>query len=297
LYAVLGANTAVSGDYSSALQQLQTAQQATPPASKENLEAAKADQERVQKFLTDFRKSFAPFPIAPKVDDREFVEHLQLILRQFAAEVTNAGVQVPPDYSFSFSQQKQMVSFSPECIGPWMQELEEIKLILNILCAAKINYLEKIQRVPACADDTSGDDCIYTSSVSNQWGMVTPYEVTFRGFSTEVASVLAGFADSSNCFLVKYLDVKPSRTPLPQVFAPQQQQQQQRYMPAPEFNPYMPEEGDRPTRGFRRPMQRQPAPLLMAGPAPPTPPETILQETPLYITLVVNAVKLNKPEH
>ena len=85
LYAALSANAGLSGDYSSALQQLQQLQQANPPATKENIQAAKADQERVRQFLGDFRKSFAPFPIAPKVDDRGFVEHLQLTLRQFAA--------------------------------------------------------------------------------------------------------------------------------------------------------------------------------------------------------------------
>jgi hypothetical protein len=43
-------------------------------------------------------------------------------------------------------------------------------------------------------------------------------------------------------------------------------------------------------------MQQQPTPLEMAAPAAPAPPETILQELPLYITIVVDAVKL-KPEH
>jgi hypothetical protein len=298
LYKVLGANAGVSSDYSSTLQELQAAQQVTPPATKENIQAAKADQERVRQFLGDFRKSFAPFPIAPKVDDRGFVEHLQLTLRRFAAAATNAGVQLPADYAFSFSQQRQKVSFASECIGPWMQELEDINLILRILFEAKINYLEQIQRVPACADDNYGDDCLYTSAVSNQWGVVTPYKVTFRGFSTEVASVLAGFADSSNCFLVKYVNVTPSKAPLPPVVMPQQQQQQQRYMPATDYNPYMGDDGDRPGRGTRgRSMQRQQGPVLMGAPAAPTPPETILQETPLYITIVVDAVQLKTTEH
>jgi hypothetical protein len=295
----LGANSGVSADYASALQQLQTQQQATPPATKENVQAAKADQERVRQFLGDFRRSFAPFPTAPKVDDRQFVEHLQWILREFAAGATNAGVQLPADYAFSFSQQRQKVSFSSDCIGPWMQELEEIRLILHILFAAKINYLEQIQRVPVCADDISGEDCLNTITVSNQWGTVTPYKVTFRGFSTEVASVLSGFAVSSNCFLVKYVNVTPSREPLPQVAPPpQQQQQQQRYMPPPEYNPYMSEEGGgRGGRYRERRMPQQAAPIVMAAPAAPAPPETILQETPLYITIVVDAVKLKMPEH
>ncbi|HUD45796.1 MAG TPA: Amuc_1100 family pilus-like protein [Candidatus Baltobacteraceae bacterium] len=297
LYQVVGANAAVSGDYSSTLQQLQSAQAATPPATKENIDAAKADQQRVQQFLVDFRKSFAPFPTAPKVDDRGFVEHLQLILRQFSLDATNSGVQLPPDYAFGFAQEKQKVSFSPECIGPWMQQLEEIRLILRILYTAKINYLTQIQRVPVCADDfSSGDDVLNTTSVSNQWGVVSPYKVTFRGFSTEVASVLAGFAGSTNCFLVKYLYVTPSREPLPQIIEVQQQPQMT-YMPQPEYNPYSEGEGIRHGRGFRdRPQPRQPGEVLLAAPAAPTPPETILRETPLYVTIVVDAVNLKTPD-
>jgi len=296
LYTALGANTTVSGDYESTLEQLKTAQQATPAPTKENIQAAKADQERVRTFLGDFRKSFAPFPTAPKADDREFVQHLQLTLREFVADATNAGVELAPNCSFSFSAQKSSVTFSSECIGPWMQEMEDIRLILHILFQCKINYFEQIQRVPACMDDNSGDDCIPTGSVSNQWGTVTPYKVTFRGFSTEVANVLAAFANSSNCFVVKVVNITPSRAPLPQVVMPQQQEQ--RYMQAPEYNPYTTDDGERPRRGYRtRSVQRESGPMLMSAPAGPAPPVTILQETPLYVTVVVDAVKLNLTEH
>ncbi len=299
LTTILAANAGVNGDYTSALDQLHTAQQATPPPSKENIQAAKADQERVHEFLGSFRKAFAPFPIVATTDDRGFVEHLQLTLRQFAAEATNAGVQLPPDYGFSFAQQRQKVSFPPDCIPTWMQELEEVKMILRILYTAKINYLEQIQRVPACPDDISGDDCLNTTSISNRWGMVTPYKVSFRGFSTEVASVLAGFADSSNCFLVKYVDVRPSNAALPPVPTPTAPMPQQRYMPPPEYPQFSPEEGgERPSRGYRgRPIQRQPEQGQMLMPTGPAPPETILQETPLYITVVVDVVKLKASEH
>jgi hypothetical protein len=297
LFSVLGANSGVKSDYDSTLTQLETAQKANPPATKENIEAAKADGERVGQLLVNFRKSFGPFPIAPKVDDRGFVEHLQLILRQFGAEATNAGVRLPPDYAFSFSQQLHHVSFSSECIGPWMQELEEIKLILRILYAAKINYLEQIQRVPACNDDLSGDDCLNATSVSNQLGVIAPYKITFTGFSTEVASVLTGFAVATNYFVVKYLNITPSRAPLPVVSTPTAPTMQQRYIPPPDYGQYTLEDGERPGRGSRgRPMSRQPVPAQAAAPAGPTPPETILQETPLYVTLVVDAVKLKMPE-
>ncbi len=294
---VLGANQGISSEYSSTVDQVQTLQKATPPPTKENIDAAKADQKRVEQFLTTFKKAFAPFPTAPTVDDRGFVEHLALMLRQFGMEATNNGVQLPNDYYFSFSEQRQNVRFSAECLDPLMQEMEEVKIILRILYAAKINYLENLQRIPACQDDNSGEDCLYTSSISNQWGLVTPYKVTFRGFSTEVASVLMGFADSSNCFVVKYLNVRPSFAPLPQVSDTEPAAQQQMYMqPQYAAPPPMDDEGGegRSRRNYRRqmPQQMMPTQPEATGPAPP---ETILRETPLYVTMVVDVVKLNAP--
>jgi hypothetical protein len=69
------------------------------------------------------------------------------------------------------------------------------------------------------------------------------------------------------------------------------------YMPQPEYNPYSEGEGIRHGRGFRdRPQPRQPGEVLLAAPAAPTPPETILRETPLYVTIVVDAVNLKTPD-
>jgi hypothetical protein len=297
LHAALNAKADVSSKYTETQQQLKTEQDTKPPATPENIEAAKADQERVRTFLADFRKSFAPFPTAPKVDEKGFVEHLQITLRQFTAEATNSGVQLPPDYNFSFSQERLHMAFSAECIATWMQEIEQIKVILHILFDCKINYLESIQRVPACQDDTAGEDIIQAAPGSNTWGVVMPYRVAFRGFSTEVASVLAAFADSSNCFIVKYVNVTQSKAPLPQVTestpAPSATQ---RYVAQSDYsNPYLEGGGDE-RRRYRRPMPQQQQ-VVMAAPPGPALPDTILQEIPLYVTIVVDAVSLKTSEH
>ncbi|HEX3720197.1 MAG TPA: Amuc_1100 family pilus-like protein [Verrucomicrobiae bacterium] len=297
LFSALSANTAVSDDYTTKSGQLKTLADAKPPVTTTNIQLAIADQTRVKDFLGDFRKAFAPFPTPPKVDDPGFVEYLQRSLKGFAAEATNNGVQLPQDYAFSFSQQKDKVSFTPECVGPWMQELQEMKAILHIVFGAKINYFQEIQRPPACSDDNNGNDVLSAASISNTWGSVTPYKVTFRCFSQEIANVLAGFADSSNCFIVKYVNVTQSKEALPQLAAlAPAQVQQPIYFQRPQYNPNG-GSGRYGPRGMREPyVQRSQAPILMAAPAAPTPPQTILQETPLFVTIVVDAVKLKPPE-
>ena len=46
--------------------------------------------------------------------------------------------------------------------------------------------------------------------MTNDAQIVTPYIIAFRGFSRDLAAVLQGFAQASNCFVVKTLNVTPS---------------------------------------------------------------------------------------
>ena len=126
------------------------------------------------------------------MNDQGFVEHLTLMERQFANEASNVrAVQFPTDYHFTFNGEQKKVKFSAECLDPLMQEMEEVNMILRLLYASKINYLGGFNAViPACQDDNDGQDILFTSSISNQWGLVTPYKISFPAwFSTEVASV------------------------------------------------------------------------------------------------------------
>jgi len=115
-----------------------------PFSSTENIEAAKADQTHIRMFLANFRKRFEPFPAPPSEDERGFETYLKDSLIQFRAEATNAGVQLPPDYAFSFSGLIGRLNYPVGNIAPWMQQLEEIGAILNILYEAKINYPRRL---------------------------------------------------------------------------------------------------------------------------------------------------------
>jgi hypothetical protein len=59
--------------------------------------------------------------------------------------------------------------------------------------------------VPANPDDLSGPatDYLNTPATTNELAIITPYEISFRSFSPELAGVLAGFAQSRYGFIVK----------------------------------------------------------------------------------------------
>jgi len=303
LYSALNANTGLSDDYAQTFSNYQAVQQKTPYPSTENIQAAKTDEAHVRMFLADFRKRFEPFPAPPVEDQRGFKTYLEDSLVQFRAAATNAGVQVPADYSFSFSGLIGKLTYPPGNIGPWMQQLEEISTILNILYNAKINYLSGLQRAPVSPEDNGNGDCLTTPIVTNQWGIVTPYKITFGGFSAEIAAVLDGFARSSNCFIIKAIDVQADPS-APQTTAPQATTSQQqpavaalgpRYANA-TANPLKPRAG---IPGTKPGLATSSSASVASGSVATVygPPVTILSEKRLLITLLVEVVKLKALEH
>jgi hypothetical protein len=61
-------------------------------------------------------------------------------------------------------------------------------------------------------DDLKGPQSDYLdasiTAVTNELAVLTPYELTFRCFSTELAGVLAGFANSPHGFIIKTVNVE-----------------------------------------------------------------------------------------
>jgi hypothetical protein len=188
-----------------------------------------------------------------------------------------------------------------------MEELQEIDAILTILYRAKVNYLAGLQRVPVSVDDSGTGDLLTAATVTNQWGVVTPYKITFRGFSAELAAVMDGFARSSNCFIIQALAVAPDTSVQPSMTQPGPEQPVYTYAPRPQYpNPY----AQNPYMGMNRERGRGEPPWMRSIPPPVAQPlavapsaaagpsvVTILSENPLLITLSINVVELKASEH
>jgi len=90
-------------------------------------------------------------------------------------------------------------------------QLGDIKAICDVLFAAKINTLYSLRRSRVSDDDSKGpqSDYLELSPVTNDLAVLVPYEVTFYGFSAEIAAVLSGFANEPHGFIVTTLNVEP----------------------------------------------------------------------------------------
>jgi hypothetical protein len=303
LYKSLGDNAGVSDDYKTTLSSLQDLQQKSPYPSKENVQAAKADRDRVHKFLADFTKRFEPFPAPVLTDEKGFQAYLDDTLVRFRSQAQDAGVLLPEDFEFAFGGLAGKLTYPPENIGPWMQQMEEIGSILNVLYQAKINALLALGRVPVSPDDTGSG--LASAPVTNQWGVVTPYQITFRGFSAEIGAVLEGFARSSHCFIVRSLVINPDTTVQPMTEETAQPQgavnwapQYRSPAPTPRFDRYGPGDRHGPPNFTRQAPRYVQSPVYSyAAPAAPAGPVTILSENPLSVTITVDVIKLKASEH
>jgi hypothetical protein len=179
----------------------------------DNITIARDQQKEVKALIDKVRGRFQrmePVPEGEKVTEAEFSSALSLTVAQLLRDATNNSVTVPPNFNFSFTAEKGQLQFNPNSLRPLSAQLGEVKAIANILLGAKINAIDYFRRERVCAEDNAGPQTEYLEkkSITNELAVVTPYEVTFRCFSAELASVLAGFSSSPFGVVVKTINVE-----------------------------------------------------------------------------------------
>lgn len=186
----------------------------------DNIAAAKKQQQELGTFIKEARRFFQRIPAIPdepKVTSQDFTAALRTTISRLQKEATNASVILRPDYAFSFEAQKPRVTFAAGSLEPLSVQLGEVKSICDVLFQAKINSLDNIRRSRVSSDDSSGPQTDYLDAkpVTNELAVLTPYEVTFRCFSPELAAALSGFASSPHAFLIKTINIEAASTNAP----------------------------------------------------------------------------------
>jgi hypothetical protein len=284
----------------------------------DNIKIAKDQQQELRDYIRKTQPYFQLCPAIPqpesgKLTSQEFSSALSRTIDQMQRDAARASVVLPPSdsknnsYSFSFAAQKESLAYLPGSLGPLSAQLGEVKAICAVLFAAKVNSLDNLRRERVSDDDLKGPQTDYLSdkSVTNELAVLSPYELSFRCFSSELAAVLAGFA-SSPCgmIIVKAINVESA----PAVAASNE--------PAPPpmayANPPPPRAAPTPRpednfaarygmRGGRPRPSPQPA-QVYAQPPPTAPPANkgglplVLDEKQLKVTLMLNVVKPAPPK-
>jgi hypothetical protein len=205
-------------DIYSTLKNLQM-QQPSPGNEKiNNTEIARKQQKEMDAWIVSAAKHFQAVPAIPSgpVTSEAYASALRRTIDQLQREADAASVVLPPKYDFSFSVQRPRVQFSAESLGPLASQLGEVKAISEALFSARVNALDSIQRIRVSEGDMTGPqgDYINNLATTNDLAVITPYVVTFRSFTPELARVISAFATSSNAFLIKQINVVPANAAL-----------------------------------------------------------------------------------
>jgi hypothetical protein len=187
----------------------------------DNIKAAKEQQKELRAYIQKAHQYFQhcppiPVPESSKLTSQEFSSALSRTLDQMQRDATKASVALPPKdasgqtYSFSFAAQRERLDYARGSLEPLSVQLAEVKAICTVLFQARVNSLDNIRRERVSDDDLKGPQTDYLpeKSVTNELTVLSPYEVTFRCFSSELAAVLAGFATSPCGLLVKTINVE-----------------------------------------------------------------------------------------
>ena len=183
----------------------------------DNIKAAGEQEQQLLQWIQETKQYFQPIPSVPdpadgEITDARFAGARDHTLSQLQMEAAGASVTVPPQYGFSFEAERTLVKFTPGSLDALAQQLGEVKEICEVLYVARINSLDGVRRVRVSNDDASGPQSDYLDQTitTNDLAVFTPYEVTFRCFSQDLAGVLSSFASSPHGFIVKGINVQPA---------------------------------------------------------------------------------------
>lgn len=256
-------------------------------AKVDNIKLAREQQKEIREVLGKASEYFQVPPAIPSptnINSSQFTAALRETINQLSREAAGVSVQLPPDFKFSFSQQIRLLTFARGSLEPLAAQLGEVKALCDVLINAKVNSLDGIQRSRVSPDDAAGPqtDYIQLASVTNDLAVLTPYQITFRSFSHEIAQVLAGFANSPYGFIVRGINVEPAAATV---------------LEQPGTAPggaatYTPVAPPRPVSMFAAPSRPATTPGYTAPPGARGGIQTALNEKQLRITLLVQVVKL-----
>lgn len=277
-----------------------------------NIQIAREHQKQLRDFLEKAGARFVrvpPIPDSSQITTEEFASQLNRTIDKLQHDAVASGVALPPKYNFTFESIKRRVTFSTNSLPVLAVQLGEVKAICDILLRARIHSLDNLRRERVCVEDspeTVPSDYLDQQSITNELAVLTPYEITFRCFSSEFAGVLGGFASSPHCFLISHIDVGPVAAAVPEGF----------YSPegyAPSITPGYPGRAMIPEETYRPMPPGYAGPFYERGPyargpetgvtAPMPAPGTgraglqpVLDETLFRVVLRVYVVKLNLPK-
>ncbi len=172
-----------------------------------NIELAKLENTRLADFSARVTSYLAPANVPTNLDNLNFSIRLNESISKMRIDAAKANVVLPitNGYWFTFASQKSAVEYKG--IENMAAQLYDVEGIIKILYDARVHSIAQLKRPPATPDEPNNGDFLTRNAKTNEAAIVTPYEVTFTGFSSELGRVMQGLANATNCFVVRTVGV------------------------------------------------------------------------------------------
>ena len=183
-----------------------------PFPSRNNIDLAKAETERLRQEAAKSRKYFTPIPVE-KMTGVPFRSFRDLTLDGLRKAATAADTKLPSlNYAFSFSAQNSQTQFTPGTFPLIPEQMAEVKAISEILFKASVKQISNIRRARVSDEDakTGGTDYLTLGIMTNAEAQVvtSPYEVSFYSFSANLAQIMTAFGTAPFGAVVKAIQVE-----------------------------------------------------------------------------------------
>lgn len=242
-----------------------------------NIALATNEYARLKGFADSLKGYLAAGDLPKDLDNKTFRALLDKSITEMQLDAQRNNVTLPiTNYWFTFQNQRSSVEFKG--LEALASQLGDIKAISSILINARVQSIVYLKRPRASDDDSGYSDYVDRKAQTNDWAVVTPYEITFQGFSGDLARVSAGLANAKQCFIIRTVAVdKAPVAPTPSS--------------APPMNPAMMQMTSRYGAGYGGRSFGGPQAMPIA-PQPARGLNTLLDENKLRFTLQLDSVRV-----
>lgn len=178
-----------------------------------NIKAVKEEAARVQKLATSLKDVLKPVEVPPAADTYALKLLIETTISDLKKEAEAAGVNLPDRYAFTFQKLRELPQIETNKLPKLATQVAQISTLARVLFDAKVHSLDVLRR-PSVLKEESGSEFLTKGAITNKFGMIrAPYELSFRAFSSELASVLRKIAALDHCISIKTINIDPTSLP------------------------------------------------------------------------------------
>ncbi|MGB0582152.1 MAG: hypothetical protein ACPGVU_20855 [Limisphaerales bacterium] len=191
---------------------------ATPYPSPETIAKVDNDALKVEGFSKEAESLFA-YEKPRRRQPQKFKVHLINSLVALHTEATNHNVRLPVgvDFNFTFSHLLSMPNLLPCSVAPLAERLQDVQDISRILFESRVHAIDSFARVPGWANEQGGRVLMHDVGIRTNLSTEaadftsTPYRISFRGFTSELTEVLNRFACADRFYVVRQIEVQATQ--------------------------------------------------------------------------------------